>query len=101
MAVISLNLWLVAVADYCDPLERRWHCCSPTASLVLKTKVCVRVCLCVCMCHFDSQHQRSSWVEGSSSRCVGGVGKSPIFLEAALQHCHEAMAFLRTKTKEH
>ena len=66
----------------------------------------VRVCLCVCMCHFDSQHQRSSWVEGSSSRCVGGVGrqlfhqKSRIFLAAALQHCHEAMAFLRTKTKE-
>lgn len=53
MAVINLNLWLVAVADYFDPREggivARQRCALP---LALKTKDAKRSCpgLCVCVC---------------------------------------------------
>lgn len=105
MAVINLNLWLVAVADYFDPREggivARQRCALP---LALKTKdakrscpglcvcVCVRACAFVCLCVCAMLIVNTNAVAGFRGQVPGvwGVGRQ-LFHQKSHMFCSIVM----------
>ena len=106
MAVINLNLWLVAVADYFDPREggivARQRCALPLALIdkgckaqlprIVCVCVCVRACAFVCLCVCAMLIVNTNAVAGFRGQVPGvwGVGRQ-LFHQKSHMFCSIVM----------